>query len=567
VCQLLITGAIGWTAWTISNSMPFWPIDPGLDETQWFTFQLDMARTIWAILPAACLWGASFPLALAAAAAPGQEPGRLVGGLYAVNTVGAILGATLFSMWLIPVLGTADAQRLLIILAFVASMAAWLSVAFAPAGAAGTASAGRAGGPMQWDAGQVIGWLGGAIAATILVAVLVTKVVEPIPWGLAAYGRYMATYDDLGLEDGVISEDEVALKTGPAQKYCIFLGEGMNVTVAVTKDKWGIRSFHGGGKVQASSDPADMKLQRMLGHIPALAFRNPETGEGPKSVLVVACGAGVTAGSFVPHPEVEEIVIVDIERLVPEKVAPLFANENFDVVGTKHMRGRYNPNVKVEVVIDDGRHYIRTANRKFDIITSDPIDPWVKGCAALNTKEYYEMCKAHLNPGGVMALWMPIYESNEESLKSVISTFFEVFPKGILWTNDVNNEGYDAVLFGQAEGTVINLDEMEERLNRQPTVRQSMRDVGFNSIYELFGTYAGEAGRMAGWREGAQINTDKNLRLQYLAGLALNNYKGKELLDGILQYYSFPEEVFEGSPEKIEQLKQVLSARGRHDRD
>ena len=113
-------------------------------------------------------------------------------------------------------------------------------------------------------------------------------------------------------------------------------------------------------------------------------------------------------------------------------------------------------------MIDDGRHYIRTLpkDKKFDIITSDPIDPWVKGCAALNTVEYYQMCKDHLNPGGVMALWMPIYESNEETLKSVIGTFFEVFPNGILWTNDVGKKGYDAILFGQVEPTRIDLDEL-----------------------------------------------------------------------------------------------------------
>src|SRR4030043_111262 len=84
----------------------------------------------------------------------------------------------------------------------------------------------------------------------------------------------------------------------------------------------------------------------------------------------------------------------------------------------------------------DGRHYIRTLpkDKKFDIITSDPIDPWVKGCAALNTVEYYEMCREHLKPGGVMTLWMPLYESDHETIKSLISTFFKVFPNGMFFS-------------------------------------------------------------------------------------------------------------------------------------
>jgi spermidine synthase len=340
------------------------------------------------------------------------------------------------------------------------------------------------------------------------------------------------------------------------------VGEGMNVTVAVTQsNRYHTRSFHGSGKVQASSDPTDMRLQRMLGHIPALVHKNP------KSVLVVACGAGVTAGSFIPHPEVEEIVICDIEPLVPTYVAPFFKKENFNVCGPENVRSAKNPSGRVQIVFDDGRHYINTLpkEKKFDIITSDPIDPWAKGTAALNSIEYYTKCKDHLNPGGVMALWMPIYESNERTLKSVIATFFEVFPNGILWTNDSGSSGYDAVLFGQAEPTVIDLVAIQERLDRddQEPVRESMREVNFNSIHELFGTYGGDAKRMKKWCEGAEINTDRNMRLQYLAGLSLNEYEEDKLLAGILQYYEFPDDIFKGSESDIARLKQELASHGR----
>ena len=222
-----------------------------------------------------------------------------------------------------------------------------------------------------------------------------------------------------------------------------------------------------------------MRLQRMLGHIPALVHKKPE------SVLVVACGAGVTAGTFVLHPDVKRIVICDIEPLVPTVVTPMFGKENYHVVDGIARENPHTVNGKqVEVVYDDGRHFLRTTREKFDIITSDPIDPWVKGCAALNTVEYYQMCRDHLNPGGSVCLWIPLYESNLETTKSVIATFFQVFPNGILWSNEHEGDGYDAVLFGQVEPTVIDVDELQRRLDRpdHQLVKQSLREVGFGEI-------------------------------------------------------------------------------------
>ena len=121
-CQWLLTAAIAWTAVMISESLPYWPIVPGLSPSPWYTFQFDLVRCLWAVLPPACLWGASFPLALVAVAARGQDAGRLVGGVYAANTIGAIAGALLFSLLLVPAIGTAGAERVLIGLAAAAAL-------------------------------------------------------------------------------------------------------------------------------------------------------------------------------------------------------------------------------------------------------------------------------------------------------------------------------------------------------------------------------------------------------------------------------------------------------------
>src|SRR4029077_5802604 len=113
-------------------------------------------------------------------------------------------------------------------------------------------------------------------------------------------------------------------------------------------------------------------------------------------VLVIGCGAGVTAGAGSVDPGGGHEKIAEIEPLLPRVVSPYFAEHNFDVVR----------NPKVHVRIDDARHFVETTHEKFDAITSDPLDPWVKGAAMLYTVEFFEMAKQHLNPDGVVTLFV-----------------------------------------------------------------------------------------------------------------------------------------------------------------
>ena len=553
LCQWFLTAAIAWTAVMISSSLPFWPIQPGLARSPWFTLQLDLARCLWAILPPALLWGASFPMALAAVASRGVDPGRLVGGVYAANTLGAIAGALLFSLVLVPEIGTAHAERVLIGLAALAGL---LVLA-----------------PMLRASGSLARF-GGALALLVALGLAggMAWGVKPMPWEVVAFGRQSPI-----LLARSVTEVVPEVPTGPdkPELSCIYVGEGMNVSVAVTESDQGVRSFHGSGKIQASTLPTDMRLQRTLGHLPALIHPKPET------VLVVACGAGITAGSFLLHPDVKRIVICDIEPLVPTTVTPMFGKENYHVVdGIKQQNPHMVNGKQVEVIYDDGRHFLRTTNEKFDIITSDPIDPWVKGCASLNTIEYYRMARDHLKPGGSMSLWMPLVECDLATTKSLIGTFFAVFPQGIVWSNDRDNIGYDAILYAQNEPTVINVDALQKRLVRpdHQAVKESLREVGLweakgfegaeepNEGIELLATYAGQAPLLKGWSRDAQINTDGNLRLQFLAGFSLNNTVRSESLASILADYRFPDQTFVGSPERLNDLKQALELKGRSPR-
>jgi len=505
LCQVLLCAAIAWGAYAISRSLPFWPIDPSLSRGPWLNFQLDLMRCAWAVLPAAILWGASFPLALAAVATPGRDPGRMVGGVYAANTVGAILGSLGFSMLVIPTWGTQQAQRGLIALSCVAAL-----LAFVPALTASTRR-------MAWAAGSglVVG-LAGFLAWGV----------PAVPPPLVAEGRYVATYRDL--------------------PSFLYVGEGMNASVAVTDMGDGVRNFHVSGKVEASSEPQDMRLQRMLGHIPALVH------PGPRSVLVVGCGAGVTAGSFVVHPTVTRIVICEIEPLIPRVVARYFSVENHDVV----------KDPRVEVVYDDARHYILTTRETFDVITSDPIHPWVKGSATLYTQEYFELVRRRLNPGGVVTQWVPLYESSADVVKSEIATFFKVFPQGTIWSNDIRGEGYDVVLLGRAVDPRIDVGELQRRLEGpdHEGVARSLAQVGFDSVQDLLATYGGQGPDLTPWLEGAAINRDRNLRLQYLAGMNLGLNQGTRIYSDMKTYRRFPEALFVGEDGPKEALRQALEA-------
>jgi len=512
VCQLALMAAIAWAAYMLAAGLPYWPINPSLATTPAIVFQVDLVRAAWVVLPGAILWGASFPLALAAVAPAGGDPGRMVGRVYAANTAGAIVGAVAASLFLVESMGTMRAQQVFIALSAIAAC-----VAMAPLLWTSPASTKR-----RTEA--PLGTFGFTVVVMSLVAAIWTVNRLPaVPGLLIAYGRYMVTW--LGQAD------------------VIFAGEGLNSSVAVTQMPGGVRNFHVSGKVEASSEPQDMRLQRMLGHLPALLHANPE------SVLVVGCGAGVTAGSFTTYPSLKRLVIAEIEPLIPQVVTTYFSEENHGVVNDP----------RVEIVYDDARHYVLTTDERFDVITSDPIHPWVKGSATLYTREYFEMVKRHLKPGGIVTQWVPLYESDVAVVKSEIATFVEVFPDATIWANLQEGQGYDIVLMARNEPGPIDLDAVQARFAdpRFAPAAASMRSAAFLSPLDLLSTYGGRGSDLRPWLEGAQINRDRNLRLQYLAGMQLNRYQGGPIYEAMARYRVFPDSLFTGA----EQLKAELKAR------
>jgi len=421
--------------------------------------------------------------------------------VYAANTVGAIVGSLVVGLVLVPLVGSQIATQALI---GAAALSGVIMLMAAPA-------------PLL-----------PVPALVILVAFgagLMARVVPGLPGILVAYGRYAATW---------VGQNEI-----------IYSGEGVTASVAVSRTPNGVLNYHNAGKVQASSEPQDMRLQRMLGHITTLVPKNPSR------VVVIGCGAGVTAGAVSVDPLVKNQTIAEIEPLVPTVVSKYFGEHNFHVVD----------NPKVHIHLDDARHYLLTTDEKFDAITSDPLDPWVKGAATLYTREFFQVVKSHLNPGGVVTLFVQLYESNEAAVKSEVATFLEAFPDGAVFANTANGQGYDLVLFGQLGGGKINVDEVQKRLSdpANAAITNSLREIGIYSAVDLFGTYAGGTRDMQSWLKDATINTDRNLRLQYLAGLGLNLYQSDPIYKSMIRESRYPEQLFEGSPETLAALRQRIT--------
>jgi spermidine synthase len=316
--------------------------------------------------------------------------------------------------------------------------------------------------------------------------------------------------------------------------------------VAVSTFPNGVLTFHVAGKIQASNVPRDMRLQRMLGHLTTL------TDNHPRSILVIGCGAGITAGAVSIDPRVERETIVEIEPLVPRAAAKYFAEPNFNVLRDP----------KVQVRIDDGRHYLLTTQERFDGITIDPLDPWVKGAANLYTKEFLEVMKQHLNPGGVVTIYVQLFETSLDAVKSTVATFFEVFPNATIWGNPYQGRGHDMLLLGQVEPLRIDLDEMEQRAGYRSgdagKIAQSLSEIGMNSPVDLFATYAGRRSDLTEWLRNVPMNRDRNLRMQYLAGLGLNLDDAAAIYAGMLAYRRFPDDLFVSSEGRVDSLRRAI---------
>jgi spermidine synthase len=504
--QLAIAIFVPYANFLITRVVPFWT-RPRVYETSdvYYVFLHDTLRAAVPLLPAAICWGASFPLALAAAGGGRGDTGKLVGRVYAANTLGAILGSLVATALLVPTIGSQHTQQVFVLTAGLAA-----AIAFRAAGRrTETTTASR--GPYA------------AVGVAVVAALLV--VVPPS----AFFGRTLTP------------------NIWPYYDH-IYLREGRTTTVAVQQHPTShLRFICIGGKVEASNYAPDLRCERLLGHMPALVHPDP------KKVLIVGLGTGTTAGCFVLHPEIESITICEIEPAVTEAAGRYFAEPNHRVLEDD----------RTVVHFDDARHFLATTDEKFDVITSDPINSWIRGTAALYSIEYFDLCKKHLNPGGVVVQWIPLYEKDFATAKCELGTFLKAFPNATLWTSWRTSDGpdlrHDIIAVGQLEPTTLDLKAIEGRIETNEQLKAALDEVNVGTIPGLMAQYAGRGKDLAPWLEGAEINRDASLRLEYLAGLALWMTKADTIFREIETYRQYPDDILQNDAEYETDIRQRLN--------
>ncbi len=501
--QVALVPAVLLAGWLLATVLPY--AAPASMTPVRALHALHVLRAMVVILPGAALWGMSFPFALAAAGRSHGDPGRSSGRVYAANTIGAIIGALGVSFWAVPAWGTRWAQQILVLGAAVSAAALFHAIRRAP-------ERFTPGGRRLRSLPPTWALAAGALAAALLPGL--SKVFQ-------THARYIWWVD-------------------PQDQY-LYVTEGAASTVAVHVGANGTRSFHVSGRVEASNNNNDMRLQRLLGHLSVLAHPHPE------SVLVVGLGAGVTAGALTLHPEVKRIVICEIEPRVVGATR-LFATENYSVLSDP----------RVQVVFDDARHFLATTRERFDVITSDPIHPWVRGNSVLFSREYYEIVRSRLRPGGIATQWVPLYETSEEAIRIQMRTFTDGFPNGTVWNSHVSGKGYDVVLLGHDTPLRLDLTSIQRRIDGSPRIKESLSEVKIGGVVDLMATYATSGPEMQGWLAGAPVNRDFSLKLEYISGMALNQREADPIYEHMVAARAYPESLFAATPEMHADLRRRL---------
>jgi spermidine synthase len=494
--QLALAPALLWSTGLLADVLPY--SSPTTATPIGALHVLHVLRAIEVMLPAAVLWGMSFPFALAAV--EHEDPSHATGRVYAANTIGSIIGSLAISFWTIPRLGTYGSGQLLILVAAI-SGAALVPVLLR------NRSSGLA---PQLGAALIVLGAGAACAA----------LAPGVSGVFLAHGRAIWSVD-------------------PRDRYP-YISEGASSTVAVHIAPDGSQHFHVAGRVEASTNQADMRLQRLLGHLSALAHPHP------KRVLVVGLGAGVTAGALKLHPEVERLVICEIEPRVAG-AARLFSRENYAVLDDP----------RVQVVFDDARHYLATTDERFDVITSDPIHPWVRGNSVLFSREYYEIVKARLTPDGIATQWVPLYDTSEQAIRIQLRTFLGAFPNGSVWNSSAAGRGYDIVLLGRTGSKPLDVAAVERRM-AAPSIGASLREVGVQNVFDLFATYGAAAADMQSWAAGAPENRDFSLKLEYISGLSLNEQNADTIYAHMVSKRTVPHDLFSAPAATLAKLRERI---------
>ncbi len=418
------------------------------------------------------LLGAIFPLVVRICASARRLPsGRTVGDAYAANTIGAIAGSFASGFILIPWLGLLGSLRLASALNFV--IAAALFTVTWRVRLSKSKSSRRA--PL---------W-GVAVSLLLMIAIAAT---EP-PWDADAMSSAVYRYAPSLVK---MSRQEFNDYLRSGQGETVFYKEGVTATIAVQKQGRDL-VLKANGKPEAST-AGDMPTQILIGSLPLLVRKQTD------DVLVIGLGSGITLGS-VEQFAVKRVTCVEFEPAMIE------ASRHFENYNHRPLE-----DARLRMVANDGRNFIYTTNEKFDVIVSEPSNPWLTGVANLFTLEYFKRGAARLTDDGLFSQWLQIYEMSPDDVKILVGTFRAAFPHVYIFRGA---EG-DLMLLGSKRERVIDLSVIASHL-KDEKVAADLARVDLRSVADVMSRFYLGPEEVNLFSRSSQINTDDNALIEFSA--------------------------------------------------
>ncbi|HBL16687.1 MAG: hypothetical protein A2X36_13995 [Elusimicrobia bacterium GWA2_69_24] len=443
------------------------------------------------------LMGAVFPWAVAALSPAREDIGRAAGSCYAANTLGAILGSATAGLILLPAL---DLERTLLAAVWAYAGASILCVCALPAS----------------------GRVKAAGSAVLLAACGALAALRP-SWntrlftsGMFVYGPYFAKSGmDFRTFRRVLERDQV-----------IFHRSGRNASVTVLENPDGERYLRVNGKTDAS-DGGDIDTQLLLGYLPLLLHPG-----APRDALVVGLGAGLTASALASDPGLGALDVVEIEPVVAE-AAGLFARSNRGVLRDPRLR----------LHSADARQFLAaaaaTGGPRWDLIASEPSNPWISGVAYLYTREAFALYRGRLKDGGVFAQWFHAYSMTEEDFRLVVRTFTSVFPHALL----LSNGRADYFLLGSNAPWDIDYGLIQRRFAANATLRGDLAHLGegYDHPFTLLtSTLILSDADLRRFCAGAPVQTDDRPTLEFSAARSIGLLRAKAIADLLRGFKTLP---------------------------
>jgi spermidine synthase len=444
--------------------------------------------------------GSAFPFAVTAASrGSGATPAGLVGRLYAFNTLGNIAGSFL-ALLLIPWIGLRGSFML----------GACLNMAMAVLGTA--------------FASEFTAVKRFTIAAVTAVAAFAVVWTTP-PWNFASMvnGIYYVA-------PAVAEYGFDVYQRRLAELQVLYYREGYGATVAVSaRDER--RQIMIDGRSEAGTTSA---TQVALGHVPFALNREFHRA------FVIGFGSGGTAGCVGTHP-IDSVDVADLEPAVIQ-AAPFFRDLNHDVIS----------NPKVHTHAADGRSLLAASPEKsYDLILSQPSLPWAPGAAKVFTRDFYEIARRRLQPGGVYGQWFQLYNLDESGIQSMMRTFASVFPEALVMV--VGRNSGEVMMFGSDQPIRLDWQHLD-RIYDFPVAASDMARIRVPTRGALAGRILFGTSEMARIGAGARLNTDDNGYLEFSSLSSVYRDAKNEMLDMLLAQSVDPWLYVQGRPENEDAL-------------